>query len=208
MSGVDASLFSQSLMYHCHRYARHGWAGEPEIDPTLEYAEREQVEGWEITPQECMDLAHGGVLREKAVEAGVFLCFFCPHSVLKSCTGSSTACIVTLNASSGLLRAAKWVLCLVLVAILTPPSALAIVASSSSDPRLYSIDRVFKPTFSIVQGPYKPSPLIFALDTYLGNLPNSLHKAERSSSKHVMILPLTLISIKRFCEMETSLLPM
>ncbi|KAJ7043668.1 phosphatase 2C-like domain-containing protein [Mycena alexandri] len=86
-SGVDPALFSQALMYHAHRYARSAWAGEPEVDPTLDYEEREQVEGWELTPYECMD---GGVLREKAVEAG-----------------SSTACIITLNSANGLLRAAN-----------------------------------------------------------------------------------------------------
>lgn len=90
-SGVDPSLFSQALMYHAHRYAKVGWPGEPEIDPTLEYAEREQVEGWELRPMECMDLAHHGVLREREVVAG-----------------SSTACIVNLNASNGVLRAAKY----------------------------------------------------------------------------------------------------
>jgi len=89
-SGVDPSLFSQSLMYHAHRYAKVGWPGEPEIDPTQEYEEREEVEGWELTPVECLELAHGGVLRERAVIAG-----------------SSTACIVNLNASSGQLRAAN-----------------------------------------------------------------------------------------------------
>lgn len=89
-SGVDPSLFSQSLMYHAHRYSRNAWAGEPEIDPTMDYEEREQVEGWEMTPYECLDLAYGGVLREKFVQAG-----------------SSTACIVTLNASSGVLRSAN-----------------------------------------------------------------------------------------------------
>ncbi|KIP09148.1 hypothetical protein PHLGIDRAFT_29246 [Phlebiopsis gigantea 11061_1 CR5-6] len=89
-SGVDPSLFSQALMYHAHRYAKQGWAGEPEIDPTQDYEDREQVEGWELTPMECMDLAHGGVMREKGIMAG-----------------SSTACIVNINASSGLLRAAN-----------------------------------------------------------------------------------------------------
>ncbi|KAK7054907.1 Protein phosphatase 2C 7 [Paramarasmius palmivorus] len=69
-SGVDPSLFSQSLMYHSHRYSRNAWAGEPEVDPTLDYEEREQVEGWELTPYACLDLAYGGVLREKAVQAG------------------------------------------------------------------------------------------------------------------------------------------
>ncbi|KAF9005641.1 phosphatase 2C-like domain-containing protein [Cyathus striatus] len=89
-SGVDPSLFSQALMYHAHRYSRNAWAGEPEIDPTLDYEEREQIEGWEMTPYECLDLAYGGVLREKFVQAG-----------------SSTACLVSLNSSSGLLRAAN-----------------------------------------------------------------------------------------------------
>jgi protein phosphatase PTC7 len=69
-SGIDPSLFSQALMYHAHRYSRNSWAGEPEIDPTQDYEEREQVEGWEMTPYECLDLAFGGVLRERLVPAG------------------------------------------------------------------------------------------------------------------------------------------
>ena len=69
-SGVDPALFSQALMYHAHRYSRNAWAGEPEIDPTMDYEEREQIEGWEMTPYECLDLAYGGVLREKYVQAG------------------------------------------------------------------------------------------------------------------------------------------
>ncbi|KAI0928726.1 hypothetical protein AcW1_005890 [Taiwanofungus camphoratus] len=89
-SGVDPSMFSQALMYHAHRYAKDSWAGEPETDPMQEYEEREQVEGWELYPAECLELAHGGVLRERAVQAG-----------------SSTACLLTLNASSGVLRAAN-----------------------------------------------------------------------------------------------------
>lgn len=71
-SGVDPALFSQALMYHAHRYSRNAWAGEPEIDPTMDYEEREQVEGWEMTPYECLDLAYGGVLREKYVQAGTW----------------------------------------------------------------------------------------------------------------------------------------
>ncbi|KAH0583883.1 hypothetical protein H2248_009477 [Termitomyces sp. 'cryptogamus'] len=89
-SGVDPSLFSQALMFHAHRYSRNAWAGEPEIDPTLDYEEREEIEGWEMTPYECLDLAYGGVLREKFVQAG-----------------ASTACLITLNASSGVLRSAN-----------------------------------------------------------------------------------------------------
>ena len=68
--GVDPALFAQALMYHAHRYSKNAWAGEPEIDPLTDYAERQQVEGWEMTPKECLELAHGGVLREKAVDAG------------------------------------------------------------------------------------------------------------------------------------------
>ncbi|KAA1471182.1 protein serine/threonine phosphatase 2C [Dentipellis sp. KUC8613] len=89
-SGVDPSLFSQALMYHAHRYAKNAWPGEPEIDPTQDYEDREEVEGWELSPGECLALAHDGVMRERAVLAG-----------------SSTACIINLNASNGVLRAAN-----------------------------------------------------------------------------------------------------
>lgn len=57
-------------MYHAHRYAKQAWPGEPEIDPLDNYEEREQVEGWELPPRECLELAHNAVLREKTVEAG------------------------------------------------------------------------------------------------------------------------------------------
>lgn len=40
----------------------------------LEYEEREEVEGWELTPEHCLGLALGGVLREKQVQAGECLC--------------------------------------------------------------------------------------------------------------------------------------
>ena len=69
--GVDPSLFSQALMYHAHRYSKQAWVGEPEIDPLLTYEEREQPQGWEMSPQECLELAYGGVLREKTVTAGI-----------------------------------------------------------------------------------------------------------------------------------------
>ena len=62
-------------MYHAHRYSKQSWAGEPETDPTQDYEEREVVEGWELTPVQCLELAHGGVLRERAVVAGTsFAC--------------------------------------------------------------------------------------------------------------------------------------
>ncbi|KAI0256686.1 phosphatase 2C-like domain-containing protein [Lactifluus subvellereus] len=89
-SGVDPSLFSQALMYHSHRYAKVGWPGEPEVDATKDYEDREVLEGWELHPRECLKLAYEATLRERAVIAG-----------------SSTACLITLNASSGLLRAAN-----------------------------------------------------------------------------------------------------
>ncbi|KZT31609.1 hypothetical protein SISSUDRAFT_1072613 [Sistotremastrum suecicum HHB10207 ss-3] len=85
-SGVDPSLFSQSLMYHASKYAESAWAGEPESDPS----DSSPVEGWELTPKECLEQAHQGVLRDRSVKAG-----------------SSTACLIHLNARSGLLRAAN-----------------------------------------------------------------------------------------------------
>jgi len=77
-------------MYHSHRYAKVGWPGEPEVDITQDYEDREAVEGWELHPQECLKLAYQATLRERFVTAG-----------------SSTACLININASSGLLRAAN-----------------------------------------------------------------------------------------------------
>ena len=67
---TNPALFSQALMYHCHRYSMRGWAGEPETDPTQGYEERETIEGWELTPAHCLENAHTAVLREKCVVAG------------------------------------------------------------------------------------------------------------------------------------------
>lgn len=67
-SGIDPSLFSQALCYHAHRYSKTAWAGEPETEPGEPYDD--PVEGWELTPQECIELSHGGVLRERTVQAG------------------------------------------------------------------------------------------------------------------------------------------
>ena len=99
-------------MYHCHRYSKQGWAGEPESDPTQGYEERETIEGWELTPAQCLENAHTAVLREKSVVAGK------PASTIRSllvgpgcspATGSSTAAILNFNASSGLMRTLKCV---------------------------------------------------------------------------------------------------
>lgn len=57
-------------MYYAHNYSRDSWAGEPEIDPTQDHEHREDVRGREITPYECLDLAHRRVIREQLVDAG------------------------------------------------------------------------------------------------------------------------------------------
>ena len=107
--GVDPSLFSQAIMYHAHQHLRSAWPGEPEIDPTLD---NEEIEGREMTPYECLDLAYADVLREKDVQAGEHLApshreRSFPSRSCMLLPGSSTACIITLDASSGVLRCAK-----------------------------------------------------------------------------------------------------
>lgn len=98
-------------MYHSHRYAKVGWPGEPEVDATKEYEDREVLEGWELHPQECLKLAYEATLRERVVIAGApsresqLSTYSYTSSAVK---GSSTACLINLNASSGLLRAAKY----------------------------------------------------------------------------------------------------
>lgn len=108
-SGVDPSLFAQALMYSSHNYSHDSWAGEPEIDPTQDHEHSEDVRGREITPYECLDLAYRRVLREQLVEAGGLASLLGRPTdlILFSFTGSSTACLLTLNSSSGVLRSAK-----------------------------------------------------------------------------------------------------
>ena len=69
-SGVDPALFSQALMYHAHLRSEASWAGEPETDPTKDDAEREAVEGSELSPAACLDEAYDGVMQEPGVKAG------------------------------------------------------------------------------------------------------------------------------------------
>ncbi|KAF7338300.1 Protein phosphatase [Mycena venus] len=88
--GIDCSMFSQALMYYAHRHFENGWAGEPEIDPTIETASNAPPEGVEMAPSTALQLAYQDVLKDKSVEAG-----------------SSTGCLLTLNASSGILRSAN-----------------------------------------------------------------------------------------------------
>ena len=71
-SGVDPSRFSQALMYYAQSYAATSWPGEPETDPTQEEEDRKPVEGVELMPKECLDLAHKAVLKDKSVIAGTF----------------------------------------------------------------------------------------------------------------------------------------
>ncbi|KAJ7273709.1 phosphatase 2C-like domain-containing protein [Mycena haematopus] len=89
--GIDCSLFSQGLMYYAHRHFENGWAGEPEIDPIIETtSDSTTPRGAEATPSKVLQLAYHDVLADASIEAG-----------------SSTACLLTLNASSGMLRSAN-----------------------------------------------------------------------------------------------------
>lgn len=69
-SGVDPARFSQALMYHARLRSEVSWAGEPETDPTKDDAEREAVEGSELSPAACLDQAYDGVMLEPGVKAG------------------------------------------------------------------------------------------------------------------------------------------
>ncbi|KAJ7109372.1 phosphatase 2C-like domain-containing protein [Mycena epipterygia] len=88
--GVDCSMFSQALMYYAHGHFENGWAGEPEINPILEAPVEAAPEGVEMTPSQCLELAYHDVLADDSVEAG-----------------SSTACLLTINSSSGILQSAN-----------------------------------------------------------------------------------------------------
>ena len=61
----DPSLFSQALMYYAHQLLHGTRAGEPGINH-----ESEQIEGQDITPYACLDLAYSGVMQDKGVEGG------------------------------------------------------------------------------------------------------------------------------------------
>ncbi|KAJ7046777.1 protein serine/threonine phosphatase 2C [Mycena alexandri] len=89
-SGIDSSMFSQALMYYADQRFRNGWAGEPENDPTVKTTSTAIPEGIEMSPSHVMGLAHDALLADTTVDAG-----------------SSTACFITLNASSGILQSAN-----------------------------------------------------------------------------------------------------
>ncbi|KAK7014866.1 protein phosphatase [Favolaschia claudopus] len=89
--GIDCSIFSTTLLFYCRKHFENGWAGEPEIDPSrLRTASNVSSEGVEMTPLNALQLAYQDLLADESVIAG-----------------SSTASLLTLNASSGLLRSAN-----------------------------------------------------------------------------------------------------
>ncbi|KAH7343474.1 phosphatase 2C-like domain-containing protein [Rhizoctonia solani] len=87
--GVDPSLFSQALMYYASKYASSSWAGEPDFDPIEGTSAPGKTEK-SLSPVEIMSMAYQDVLDEPSVECG-----------------SSTACIVNIDAQSGKLSAAN-----------------------------------------------------------------------------------------------------
>lgn len=87
--GVDPSLFSQALMYFASKHAAASWVGEPDFDP-IEETSTPGRNDKTLSPSEIMSLAYKDVLNEPSVECG-----------------SSTACIVNINAQSGKLSAAN-----------------------------------------------------------------------------------------------------
>lgn len=56
-------------MYHAARYAKEGWAGEPESEPDQDLL-LHPTEGWELLPKHCLELAYQAVQRERAILAG------------------------------------------------------------------------------------------------------------------------------------------
>ncbi|KAG8973327.1 hypothetical protein FRC05_008871 [Tulasnella sp. 425] len=87
-SGVDPGVFSQALMYHGARFAKRGWADDSY--PSSVNSAEESIQPWELTPENCLELAFNAVLRDTLVDAG-----------------SSTGLISTFNARSGLMKAAN-----------------------------------------------------------------------------------------------------
>lgn len=87
--GVDPSLFSQSLMHFASKHAASSWAGEPDYDP-IEETTKLGKSDITLSPAEILARAYRDVLDEPAVQCG-----------------SSTACIVNIDAQSGRLSAAK-----------------------------------------------------------------------------------------------------
>ncbi|KAF8680885.1 Stage II sporulation protein E (SpoIIE) [Rhizoctonia solani] len=87
--GVDPSLFSQALMYYASKHASSSWAGEPDFDP-IEGTSKPEKSGQSLSPVDIMSLGYEDVLNDPSIECG-----------------SSTACIVNIDAQSGKLLAAN-----------------------------------------------------------------------------------------------------
>ncbi|GAB1519794.1 Protein phosphatase 2C 7 [Rhizoctonia solani] len=87
--GVDPSLFSQALMYYASKHASSSWAGEPDFDP-IEGTSKPEKNGQSLSPVDIMSLGYEDVLNDPSIECG-----------------SSTACIVNIDAQSGKLLAAN-----------------------------------------------------------------------------------------------------
>ncbi|KAB5596363.1 Protein phosphatase PTC7 [Ceratobasidium theobromae] len=87
--GVDPSLFSQGLMYFASQHAATAWAGEADFDPIQETSALGKSDRT-LSPVEIMSMSYQDVLNEPLIECG-----------------SSTACIVNIDAQSGKLSAAN-----------------------------------------------------------------------------------------------------
>ena len=59
-------------MYHAHKFAKQGWAGEPEIDPLAEVENEgsRRFVSQELLPRKCLQLSYEAVLNEPEVQAG------------------------------------------------------------------------------------------------------------------------------------------
>ncbi|KAG8719484.1 hypothetical protein FRC08_002731 [Ceratobasidium sp. 394] len=85
--GVDPSLFSQALMHFASKHASTSWAGEPDFDPIVETTSPAKLS---LSPKNIVSNAYQDVLNEPAVQCG-----------------SSTACIINIDAQTGRLAAAN-----------------------------------------------------------------------------------------------------
>ncbi|KAG8749075.1 hypothetical protein FRC12_013580 [Ceratobasidium sp. 428] len=88
--GVDPSLFSQALMHFASKHAAASWAGEPDFDPIEDTTNGSARNNLSLSPRDIISRAYQDVLNEPAVQCG-----------------SSTACVVNIDAQTGRLLAAN-----------------------------------------------------------------------------------------------------
>lgn len=55
-------------MYHAARYAKRGWADDSY--PSSANSPEDSIQPWELTPENCLELAFNAVLRDTLVDAG------------------------------------------------------------------------------------------------------------------------------------------